>query len=281
MTSAPIAGDTLIAAILISNAGGSLMSVNGIIEAGVLWNPVISSGAYAGSYTTIWVGTVNSGASQTIIIHDYGPVDGAVADVVEYPGTLVLDQTASASGAFNTATTTGTTGTTVTPNELEIGAIGVCESTQSSPTNGFVMSDGLSYTATIPISLAYLQYSSNSIGTASTGTTISDTLYPSWDGVIATFTFSSNPVVTPTPYQPTPSPYQNQTPTPYYPTPSPTPYFYPTPTPFNVQIPGTSFGLTLNEFLALVFAVIVIVLIGIGVAYLQSSNKSKSKKKHK
>jgi hypothetical protein len=266
----------LIAAIIISNAGGSGMAVNGVIEAGVLWNPIIAStyNSYAASYTALWAGTVNSGASPTIVIHDYGPVDGAVADVVEYQGTLVLDQTATAFGAETTATSTGVTGATVTPNELEIGAVGVCEGSQNSPLNNFALSDGLPYAAVgVSISLAYLQYSASSTGTASSGTTIVNGNYPSWDGVIATFTFSSSPVVTPTP---TPYTYPTSTPTPYtYPTPTPytTPYQYPTATPVVLNLAGLS--LTFGDFLAIMLAAVLIFCIVIVWDHIRSKAKSK------
>jgi len=191
MASTPTSGNVLIAVIGM-NTSSKNVSVTSIIQTGVTWTLQVRStnGSYLG--IEIWLGVVGAGAATGITINLSGNAAyGGVADVCEYSGVAIsgyLDKTAINAGT-SYQIDTGTTVTTTQADELWIGGGSPAGAdTQSSPTNGFTLLDGVYYNY---VSVSYLEKIVSATGTANSGTTIG--VYHVWAGCIATFKASGAP----------------------------------------------------------------------------------------
>jgi len=182
----PTAGNVLVLTIGIYGQV-NLPSVTGISQTGVTWYYQIKS-SRSTIDDEIWFGVVGSGASKSLTV-SWANFGYSVADVCEYSGILTsgyLDKTATNSGQSKYSDT-GTTATTTQADELWIGAT-ASGTTQTTPTNGFTLLDGVNNVA---ISIAYLEKIVSATGTADSGTTMTGSI--SWAGCIATFKASAAP----------------------------------------------------------------------------------------
>lgn len=190
LNSAPANGNSLVMAVGVS-AGALATTVSSITQTGASWSRIIQKQANSNlNDVEIWAAFGVSGAAAAITVNMSGTINtakGAVGDVWEYSGLLTTgqpDQTQTNSGSG--VPSTGTTLTTSQANEVWVGGIMVVSVSQSTPTNGFNLTDGALYTnGTVSLSLAYLDKIVTATGTASTGTTIVGA--HNWVGGIATF----------------------------------------------------------------------------------------------
>ncbi|MCX6867421.1 MAG: MBG domain-containing protein, partial [Verrucomicrobia bacterium] len=185
----PVSGNSLVA--VISTRGTSSSRITSITQTGATWTRASQAANSNGTTTEIWYAPNVSGAGKTITITQASALRSA-AVVMEYPGVLAVspvDQTGNATGS-STAPVTGTTAATVQANELWIGGIGYISSTPTlgSLLNSFssVANAQTSYsTASYNAKVYALERTVNSIGTASSGGTLSTSAQ--WSGAIATF----------------------------------------------------------------------------------------------
>lgn len=181
LSSAPTAGDVLVATIGLSSSASVITS--SITESGVSWQLCKSNNLVFSPYlrVEIWVGVVGASASSSISISLSGTVYVGVVNIAEYSGVSTsgfVDRTANsqALGSYsNTVVSTGTTETTRQSNELWVGVtFSTSDSEQSSPINGFTLSDGAVLTnGANHCSLGYLDKIVIGVGSASTTTTTS------------------------------------------------------------------------------------------------------------
>lgn len=183
MAETPIEGNVLVVVI---GLGCSVEgTVSSIVQTGVTWAKQISKVNGTQCSVELWLGVIGSGASTSVTITlSATPSYGSIANICEYSdiATDPLDKTATNSGDTE-ATDTGTTATTTEADELWIGGIGVRNSEQDTPTNGFTLIDGVKYDN---FSVAYLEKIVSSTGAANSGTT-GTYLTVKWAGCIATF----------------------------------------------------------------------------------------------
>jgi hypothetical protein len=174
----------------------TLRWVSSITQTGATWTCIGRTTDQEYNYTEIWAAFNVSNAGTTITVHlsgapSGGAGSGSVADVAQYSGISSADQTAGAvgeSGSSPPTSVTGTTPTTVQNSELFIGAVGLGDpagESQSNPTNGFTLFDGVADSNTF--SLAYLQKIVASEGQASSGTTFPAYELNEYTSEIATF----------------------------------------------------------------------------------------------
>jgi hypothetical protein len=181
----PASGDVLIACV--ATSGNINPAISAIIQTGVTWSVVKEeddSDRYA--YAHIWIGIVGSGAGRGVVVSlNAAANEGAVCDICEYSGIATSNYLDARSSAFGvTGPSTGSVSTT-SANELWIGCIacGLSSSAnQRSPTNGFSLIDGVSYSR---VSLGYLEKIVNTTGTARSSVTSSR--LTGYCGCIATF----------------------------------------------------------------------------------------------
>jgi cell division septation protein DedD len=213
-------------------------TISSVSETGVTWAEAVSKDGSVD--VEIWYGTVGANAGNTATIAVTGgstSAIGNIADICEWGNiatTNPVDKTAVNAGQSDTGDT-GTTAVTSQSNELFVGAIGTALglTDQSSPTNGYCLSNGQVKTLGQYVSLAELVKISTTTETANSGTSFGPAY---WAGCIATFK-SEDTSPTPTPVEtPTPTPVETPTPTPVE-TPTPTPVETPTPTPVETPTP--------------------------------------------
>lgn len=196
MASSPIAGNALVLTYMGCASGSNTPSISSISQTGVTWTYQIGKthASYVSWRGEIWFGVVTSGANVMVnITLDKSAVNHATADVCEYSGLLTsgfLDLTATNSSLATTTPDTGTTSTTTQAEELWVGLTGSTWTTQSSPTNGFTLLDGVTDGS---VSNAYLEKIVSSTGTANSGTTQTSN---AWLGCIATFKAGAPPDTT-------------------------------------------------------------------------------------
>jgi parallel beta-helix repeat protein len=205
LTSTPSIGNVLIA--VIGSYNSYAPDVSSISQSGVSWARQVQSKSSSlyGRNVEIWAGVV-SGSAPTSLTINFVNTGDVFADICEYTGLATsnfLDQTATASGVYATALATGTTGTTSNADELWVGGIfSVCDAgngdSDTSPTNGFTLLDGVGNVYGQTKTLAYLEKIVSSTGNASSGVTGgSYNTYEAYVGCIATFKASSGTVVVP------------------------------------------------------------------------------------
>jgi hypothetical protein len=182
----PVSKDVLIATIGIANSSAIVVRIDDA-NGKVVWTKQIGNSQSSGD-AEIWLGVVSSGASvtQTVTLTS-GSADGAVTDICEYAGILIITSPLDKTALDNNSSSnpdTGTTDPTTQNHELWIGVTVTytVSGTQTIPTNGFTLLDGTLYTH---CSVAYLEKPVLSIGTAGSGTT--DSASDPWVGCIATF----------------------------------------------------------------------------------------------
>ena len=156
--------------------------------------------------TAVWIGVIgaNAGTSVTVSVTGGTGTIGSVGDVAEFSWVATSitqpDKTATNNNSSGTSTSTdsGTTSSTTTSIELVVATIGAAQTNgnsmaQSSPTNGFTLLDGASYTqgTSFSISCGALYKIVTVEGTQDTGTAVANGCY--WDSVIATL-FTTQPL---------------------------------------------------------------------------------------
>ncbi len=128
LTTTPVNGNTLIAAISYFGAASNMIS--SIDQSGVSWSRVTQSLNNLGIGTEIWYAPNVSGAGKDITVNLLA-YTGASAVVAEYQGLLtanMVDLTAGATGS-TTPATTGATATTAQATELWFAGVGLNSST--------------------------------------------------------------------------------------------------------------------------------------------------------
>ena len=196
LASTPTSGNLLFA--LIGMDSYPTRTVTSISQTNVTWNgtaDVAKTGPSATTYSRaeIWSGVASASAGKTVTITLSGtPINGGVANVLEYSGLLTsefLDKTASVDGDSGHNPVTGTTATTTQADELCLGCIAADFSSGpyhdcSSPTNSFTLLDGVG----IATWLAYAALARivSSTGTYSSSVDSTNTL-DDYAGVIATY----------------------------------------------------------------------------------------------
>ena len=200
MASTPIVGDVLIlAAGRDANLGAA--TISSISQAGVTWSNVIYDINGPTTDSGIWMGVVSAGAGAIITINVTGGTGGFTSTIVsrQWSGISGVDNTAINGGTISANSDTGITPTTSQTVELWVGAIYASNdalgpshlATQSSPTNGFTLLDGVSSGIAAggggneQNSLGYLYRVVFATGTADSGTTLATSGV--WSGAIATF----------------------------------------------------------------------------------------------
>jgi hypothetical protein len=195
LDSAPIDGNVLIATFSVVCDAVHIETVSAMSETGVNWSRVtgfsyVWTAAYTGN-VEIWMGIATPGAGAGIGINLAGgatTIYESTVNVCEYQGLVTIDtidrtNVAYDDGIVGTVQTTNVTTTTTQNSELWLGAETVIGGVApTSPTNGFIMLDGV---LTNAVSNAYLEKIVALNGTAGTGTiTVSDSHFV---GCIATF----------------------------------------------------------------------------------------------
>jgi autotransporter-associated beta strand protein len=193
MTTAPIAGNTMIA--VISTRGTSANIVTSITQSGVSNGTWVraSQSNISGMTTEIWYApNLPSGTGTAITINQTNFRSAAV--IMEYSGVLTSNPLDKVSQTNSVGTgisaSTGSTATTIQANELWIGGIGFASSanTLGTPSNSFAQVDNAASTngtATSNARVYALERIVSSPGTATSGGTISSSTQ--WAGSIATF----------------------------------------------------------------------------------------------
>jgi len=188
LISTPTVGNLLIAGIGLSDTI-TLRTISSVSQVGVTWKCISANSRGTVAHGEIWAGEIGAGAAKTMYItSSAAPNGGGIVDICEYSGLLTsnyVDKSGSASGSGTTAVT-GTTATTTQANELWIGLChnnGWTLAAMSTPTNGFILLDGVSFIASS--ALGYLEAITGSVGAASSGVTTANST--SWCGCIATF----------------------------------------------------------------------------------------------
>lgn len=181
LDSAPISGNSLIAAIFVRQAG-VINHVLSIVQTNVTWVKQVDKDDGANLQTEIWRGIVGANADPNMTINLTNVADAAITQVSEWLLKGALDRTASANGnSINPDT--GTTLATTLASELWIGATSTqANDPQLLPTNDFTLVDGVNVSGWG--SIAFLYKIVAATGAANTGTTI---LINTWCGCIATF----------------------------------------------------------------------------------------------
>jgi parallel beta-helix repeat protein len=189
LSNKPTCGNILILGY--SGIGVGAPSISTISQLNVVWSRAVTNGAQS-----IWYGIVLPNAGTTITITVTGGYGSLAflntAIVCEWRGlsiTNCVDRTAINSDGYVVASDTGTTSITSQADELWIGItncfVNSGSATQSSPTNGFTILDGISVTQpTYADSTAYLYKIVNTTGQANSGTSFAGGWYT---GAIATF----------------------------------------------------------------------------------------------
>jgi len=193
LDSAPTNGNLLVLTFAIDGWNGA-HSINSITQTGVTWTLQKQGNGFSWmDDIEIWAGVVGAGANAALTVNITGVAFlNAIVNVCENSGLLTsgfLDKTATNTGATSTAGDTGTTATTTQADELWVGVVGAAQTadvSQSSPTNGFTLLDGVNIVQSgVHTSSCYLEKIVSATGAANSGTTLANSGH--WGGCIATF----------------------------------------------------------------------------------------------
>jgi hypothetical protein len=185
----PTNGNLLVACISIRDSSVDFVgtTVINITQPGVIWtlagiNNQENSPGFCNQDVEVWTGQVKASASASLTVNFSRAIAGttpaAVIDCCEFKGASnVVEQTGS---NFNVSSSTGDTGTTpktVSPVQLFIGAISFqptsITNTQTNPTNGFTLLNGLVDDPGGELNLAFVFKIVLSVGPANCRTTFS------------------------------------------------------------------------------------------------------------
>jgi len=187
LTNTPTQGNLLILTFAQYSSTGNI--IDHITETNVTWTRQIyewdSSG---GLRSEIWVGVVGASPSKDITVtYDKAQTNhasrGDIFNIAEWAGLETsgfLDKT----GVNNASAATGTTATTTVNTELCIGSICIYDYSQTNPTNGFTLFDGVKDGGRY-FSGSHLYYIQSATDARSCAVTAAGSAY--WSGCIATF----------------------------------------------------------------------------------------------
>jgi hypothetical protein len=183
LNNVPLIGNVLFACIG-SFGNAVLASVSSINQVGVTWTKAKSNNDGVQATAEIWIGIVQTNANTTLTISYSQNFNYAAVDICEFSGLKgILDLTALNNGS-SVNPDSGTTAPTTYTTELWVACLLNASSTnQTSPTNNFILLDGVQNGTPLNISFCYKIVTS--IAAANVTSTSG---YAVWVGCIATFT---------------------------------------------------------------------------------------------